>query len=82
MPQLLDPQRPGRIAVSYQPTAATVRTDTHRLILHKGGAVELYDHTSPELETRNIAEDTPEIVLRLQHLLQARLPAWEGVQPN
>ena len=38
----------------------TVRTDTHRLILHKDGYTELYDHTTEAGETVNVSEDQPD----------------------
>lgn len=60
-------------AVSYRGDARTIRTRTHRLILHKDGFVELYDHTSPEKETRNIAENNPEFVSELERQLEKRL---------
>ena len=44
-------------AISYHGGARTIRTSTHRLVKHKNGHHELYDHTSPEGETKNIAEE-------------------------
>ncbi len=40
LPQIQNASAPGRIAVSYNPSASTIRTPTHRLIAHKGGTVE------------------------------------------
>lgn len=62
----------GHTAISYA-RAQTIRTDTHRLILHSDGYAELYDHTSAEKETRNIAEQHPEIVKSLSRQLTDRL---------
>ena len=60
-------------AISYGAGARTIRTDTHRLIAHKNGYAELYDHTSAEKETRNIAEANPDLVERLLKRLEERL---------
>lgn len=72
VPQLNDPATPGNAAVSYS-RAKTIRTDSHRLILHKDGHAELYKHGSRDAETRNIAADEPELVKSLTAELQARL---------
>lgn len=72
-PILENPSSAGHPAVSYQRGAATFRTDTHRLIRHSDGYAELYDHTSAEKETKNIAESNPELVRELSQQLQDRL---------
>lgn len=69
VPQLADPEIKGHVAYSYTGKAWTVRTDTHRMILHKDGYVELYDHRSKEGETRNIAEQNPTLVAELKVLI-------------
>lgn len=66
------PSAEGHAAVSYA-REATIRTDTHRLIAHPDGHVELYDHTSEARETRNVAEDHPGLVERLKDALDRRL---------
>ncbi len=43
------------VAVSYTAKAETIRTDAHRLIAHRDGFLELYDHRTPDAETRNLA---------------------------
>ncbi len=63
----------GHIALAYNNYATTIRTTTHRLVLHKDGFVELYDHSTTESETKNIAHDYPEIVEELKQKLQAKL---------
>ncbi|MEQ8239397.1 MAG: sulfatase [Cyclobacteriaceae bacterium] len=63
---------PTQVAFSYSPKAATLRTATHRFIEHKSGDVELFDHTSPEKEGRNIAEDYPELVDQLRQQLEEK----------
>jgi iduronate 2-sulfatase len=68
-----DPKSTGHTAVSYGGGASTLRTDTHRLIVHQGGHAELYDHTSAEKETKNIAAENPELVKELSARLNERL---------
>lgn len=73
-PLLKDPASAGHAAISYGPGGATtIRTDTHRLILHKNGYAELYDHASKAKETKNVAEDHPDLVKKLRAQLQKRL---------
>ncbi len=72
-PLLEEPTSPGHPAISYGGPAKTIRTDHYRLIVHKDGHAELYDHTSAEKETRNIAETNPALVEELKTRLQARL---------
>ena len=69
---LQDPSSPGHTAVSYA-NAKTIRGDTHRLIVHKDGKTELYDHQSDEGETKNVAAEHPEIVNELKAQLEKRL---------
>jgi iduronate 2-sulfatase len=72
-PLLNNPEAAGHPAISYTDSARTIRNATHRLIAHKDGFVELYDHTTPTGETVNVAKENPETVTRLQAQLQARL---------
>ncbi len=72
-PLLEKPAAPGHPAISYGRGARTIRTDTHRLIVHKNGHTEVYDHTSAEKETRNVAEANPALVEDLLTRMQARL---------
>ena len=44
VPILQNPKIPGHVAVSYSRGTQTIRTDTHRLITHNNGHLELYDH--------------------------------------
>lgn len=76
--QMRDPAAEGDVALSFSPKADTIRTGRYRLIRHldkpQGApAVELYDHTSPEKETRNLAESEPEVVKNLLGLLDERI---------
>ena len=73
-PQLQNPKTAGRGAISYRGGGATLRVKTHRLIVHKSGYVELYDHSSQEKETQNIAESNPELVMTLAKQLHLRAP--------
>jgi iduronate 2-sulfatase len=70
---LVDPNATGHYAISYNNKASTIRTSTHRMTLHKDGFVELYDHTTTEKETKNIAEEHPELVKELKAKLSTRL---------
>ena len=45
----------------------------HRMTLHQDGFVELYNHTTTEKETKNIAEEYPELVKELKVKLRTRL---------
>ena len=72
-PILHDVAAPGHAAVSYSGKARTIRTKDHRLIVHKGGEVELYDHASPEKETRNVAKDQPQVVDAMRNQLEEEL---------
>jgi iduronate 2-sulfatase len=60
----------NNIAIAYKGNAKTIRTTEHRLILHDDGYAELYDHTTDEAETQNIAELNPAIVNRLSARLE------------
>ena len=59
-------------AISYTPNARTLRTATHRLIKHKNGFLELYDHRTPEGETRNLADAQKETADALVRKLEAQ----------
>ena len=74
MPILKNPNAKGHPAFAYKGGAQTIRTETHRLIAHRGGELELYDHTTPQGETKNLAEAQPEKAAALLKQLRARLP--------
>ncbi len=67
------PNTTGHPAVAYKNGASTIRTATHRLTLHKDGFVELYDHTTAENESKNIADKHPELVEELKITLKAKM---------
>lgn len=72
VPLLEDPAAAGGDAVSYA-NARTIRTATHRLIEHRDGWCELYDHTTTEGETKNLAAEQPELVQMLLDKLRERM---------
>ena len=67
-----DSRHRGTLAIPPPP-----RTARHRLIRHNNGkkepAYELYDHSSPEKETKNIAGGNPDLVRELSAKLDAKL---------
>ena len=72
--ELILPQATDGYAISYKGNAVTIRSQTHRLTAHKNGFLELYDHRSPEKETRNIAEESPATAQELLRVLTMRVP--------
>ncbi|MFG0266663.1 MAG: sulfatase [Rhodopirellula sp. JB055] len=72
VPVLKAPASSEGEAVSYA-KATTIRTSTHRLISHPKGFHELYNHETDPGETKNIAEENPELVHQLQQRLKERL---------
>ncbi|MEO0452523.1 MAG: sulfatase [Verrucomicrobiota bacterium] len=74
VPQLENPSTPGRGAVSYHGSRVSLRTESHRLIIHKNGFTELYDHNSPDRETRNLSQETPALVAQMAKMLYERAP--------
>ena len=50
-----------------------MRTSTHRMVCHKDGFTEFYDHTTAENETKNVADLYPELVEELKNVLKAKL---------
>lgn len=71
-PILESPDATGHVAISYG-RGKTIRNDRFRLILHPKGFVELYDHSSPEGETKNVANQHPKVVQDLKAQLLSRL---------
>lgn len=72
---LENPDAPGHAAISYfSGSRRSIRTETHRLIVHGDGFVELYDHTSPEKETQNVATRHIGLVHQLEAVLRSRIP--------
>ncbi|GAA3628351.1 sulfatase [Flavivirga jejuensis] len=67
------PDKAGHSAFAYKNNVTTIRTKTHRLLLHKNGFVELYDHTTLENETKNIADKHPNLVTELKKSLIDKL---------
>ena len=73
IPILNNPKSRGHSAIAYRANAQTIRTATHRLIAHSGGELELYDHTTPQGETKNLAATQPGKAGKLLRQLTARL---------
>lgn len=63
----------GHPAIAYWKNAKTIRTTTHRMIIHDDGFVELYDHTSIEKETKNIADQNPKLIGELKKALNSKM---------
>ncbi len=80
-PILDKPSAPGHTGISYA-RARTIRTQTHRLIAHPDGHVELYDHQIPDAETRNVAAEHPQLVQALLAELTIRLEKPSAFAPN
>lgn len=77
-PLLDHPERaPGHSALSYSGKGDTIRTKTHRLIRHRDGYLELYDHRTPDAETHNLADRHPKLAQVLSDQLSARLALKE-----
>jgi iduronate 2-sulfatase len=67
------PNASGHPAIAYKNNASTIRTETHRMILHEDGFVELYNHTTAEKETKNIADEYPELVEELKQEIKVKM---------
>jgi iduronate 2-sulfatase len=74
-PLLENPAAEGRAAISYWQDKESIRSERHRLIRHggKSPAFELYDHRTDPGETKNIADQNPELVRKLAEELDRRL---------
>jgi iduronate 2-sulfatase len=76
-PQLSEPAAAGDVAMAFSPQAETIRSAQYRLIRHSKKdaepTYELYNHTTPEGETKNLAESKPEVVNELTALMEERM---------
>ena len=70
---LKDPNADGHSAVSYSKSAHSIRTSRYRLISHKEKYFELYDHSTTERETKNIASKNSKIVRQLLTELNSKI---------
>ncbi len=70
---LENPNTTGHPAIAYKNEVSTIRTATHRMTLHEDGFTELYDHTTAENETKNVADKHPELVEELKNALKAKI---------
>lgn len=80
-PMLENPTAAGHPAFSYKADARTIRTPTHRLIQHKDGYLELYDHRTDAGETRNVADTQPQAARQLVEVLQQRFTTYPPDSP-
>ena len=67
-----NPDKAGHPAIAYWNSATTIRTSTHRMVLHEDGYVELYNCTTPENETRNVVDHHPELVEELKAVIESK----------
>ena len=72
VPFFESPDKIGHAAVAYSGKRQTIRTKRYRLIDHRDGYVELYDHANRG-EIENIAEANPGVVQKLRSQLRNRL---------
>ena len=73
MPTVWDSGTPHRDnAMSQLRSFASLRTDTHKLILNWNSQTELYDLVEDPGECHNIADQEPNLVNHLRHQLQSR----------
>ncbi|WP_017259127.1 sulfatase [Pedobacter arcticus] len=70
---LVNPNIEGHFAYAYTGNASTVRTPKYRFTLHNNGDEELYDETTAERESLNIAKENQNITKELKILLVNRL---------
>ncbi len=73
LPQVNDPLAVGNRDIDYKGYTKTIRTENYRLILHKNGTTELYDHRNTDGETTNLSTNQPDIVKQLSTQLKARV---------
>ena len=67
-----DPAAKGHPAIAYRSNSQTIRSEQHRLIEHKDGHLELYDHADVG-ETKNLAAEQPALAAKLKMMLAERL---------
>ncbi len=72
-PILEGPKSKGHNAFGYFRNAKTIRTDNYRMIQHDDGFVELYDHSTPEKETLNVAGQNELVVTQLRAQIENTL---------
>ena len=73
MSTVRDPDKPHRDNTMAQLRGfASLRTDTHKLILNWNSQTELYDLAADPEECHNIADQASDLVTHLRHQLQQR----------
>ncbi len=73
VPILKSADASGHHAYGYFKNARTIRNETHRLIAHDDGHLELYDHRTAEGETKNLSNAQPELARELLARINWRL---------
>jgi len=63
----------GHAAFGYTANAFTLRNETYRIIQHSDGYIEVYDHSTAEKETKNIAKQRPKLVDSLRQALAEKI---------
>ncbi|WP_237340609.1 sulfatase [Wenyingzhuangia fucanilytica] len=69
---LKNPLDKGHVAYAYKTHQKTIRTNQYRLVLHKDGGQELYNHEVDPFETRNIASENSALVRELTEMLRQK----------
>ena len=83
MPILKKPSEgQGHAAIGYGRSSKTIRTDTHRLIVHRDGYIELYDHRTEAGETKNLAKEQPNVAEALLVELQSKFDGGSKFRPD
>lgn len=71
--QVNNPNAGGHYAYSYRGANHTLRMNGYRLTSFGNKGVALYDHNSAKKETKNVANEHPEIVKQMLPILKARM---------
>ncbi|MDN3202920.1 sulfatase [Algoriphagus sediminis] len=74
---LRHPESEGHAVFGYTPNAFTLRSETYRIIQHSDGYIELYDHSTAEKETRNLAGQRPQLVDSLRKIMSKKIKLIE-----
>lgn len=71
-PMLRNVKKEGHVAYAYKNNTRSIRTDTYRLTLKGGKAIELYNHKTDPYETKNIIAQHPKKVTELLALVKLK----------
>lgn len=70
-------------AIGYWRNRITLRTEDYRIAQYIDGSspeTELFDHRTDPLETRNVADEHPEIVAQLLPVLEEEITRWKEAE--